>query len=181
MRALWTGLPGLLDLPGWFRAVFSRRRHPVLQFIRYGLAGVAAMATNVLVFALSDLLWFPVGEGDGVGLPASMAETGAWLSDMAQNSRVQNYLRCNVIAFLVANVVAYVLNFTWVFQSGRHSRRMEVFLFLLVSFIAFVAGTVLASFLVGSFGVNEYLAKIGDVVAAILLNYVCRKFLIFES
>ncbi len=53
-------LPALWDLPAWWRAVFSRRKHPFLQFLRYGLAGVAAMAANLGAFILCELLIFPV-------------------------------------------------------------------------------------------------------------------------
>ena len=181
MSRLLEGLPRVWDLPGWFRALFSQDRHPVLQFVRYGIAGVAAMVANVLFFALSDLFLFPVGDAEGLGAPVSWPEVGPWLREMSRSVPVQNYLKCNLLAFLLANVVAYALNFRWVFESGRHSRQVEVTLFFLVSFIAFVVGTALAAFLVGSFGLNEYVAKIGDILSAILINYVCRKFLIFKG
>jgi len=184
MRALFRGLPPWYDVPGWFRAVFSRDAHPFLQFVRYGVAGVLAMATNVVVFALAEHLVFPVasaGEAEVLSLPDRWGEVGSWLGEMGENERVLNYARCNVIAFLGANIVAYVLNFMWVFQSGRHARHIEIFLFLGVSFVAFLVGTALAGVLVGNFGVNEYVAKMGDVAAAVLLNYVCRKFLIFQN
>jgi putative flippase GtrA len=181
MGSLLTGLPGLFDVPGWWRAVFSRDPHPVLQFLRYGLAGVAAMAANVLFFALSDVFLFPVGDGETLAPPQRLSEVGRWLRDMGRNDQVRNYLKCNILAFFTANIVAYVLNFKWVFRSGRHSRRMEVFLFFLVSFVAFLVGTALASTLVGTFGINEYIAKSGDIVSAVFINYLCRKFLIFQG
>ncbi len=184
MRDLFQGLPGLFDLRGWFQGVFSQDPHPVFQFIRYGLAGVAAMAANVLFFALSEWFLFPVGEAgeaDVLSFPSRWSELGPWLSEMGSNERVLNYVKCNVVAFLMANVVAYILNFRWVFESGRHSRHVEILLFFAVSFVAFVIGTALAGLMVGSFGMNEYLAKIGDIVSAILINYICRKFLIFKG
>jgi len=184
MRELLKGLPGLFDIRGWIQAVFSRDPHPVLQFIRYGLAGVAAMAANVLFFALSEVFLFPIGEAgeaDFLAFPGRWSDIGPWLSELGTNERFQNYQKCNMVAFLTSNVVAYILNFRWVFQSGRHSRHVEILLFFAVSFVAFLVGTALAGMLVGSFGMNEYLAKVGDIVAAIFINYICRKFLIFKG
>lgn len=184
MPELLKGLPGLFDLRGWFRGVFSNDPHPVFQFIRYGIAGVAAMAANVLFFALSEWLLFPIekaGEADVLAFPRTWGELGPWVQEVGSNDRVLNYLKCNVVAFLMANVVAYLLNFKWVFEGGRHSRAVEITLFFVVSFISFVIGTAIAGMLVGSFGLNEYVAKMGDVVSAILINYVCRKFLIFKG
>lgn len=184
MRVLFAGLPPPRDVKGWIRAVLSSERHPVLQVIRYGLAGVAAMAANLLFFALAEQTLFPVPSAGAVETPAfpgRLSELGRWLGELGGDPRVLNYIRCNVVAFFMANGVAYLLNFKWVFQGGRHSRRVEVFLFFLVSMISFVVGTALASALVGGFGVNEYLAKIGDVLAAVAINFVCRKFLIFQS
>jgi len=184
MRELGSGLPRWYDIAGWFRAVFSRRPHPWLQFIRYGIAGVAAMLANLVFFAIALEWVFPIPEGKPAtapGLPATWSETGEWLRLMAGDPRVAQFVRANAVAFLMANAVAYVLNFCWVFESGRHSRSLEITLFFVVSLISFVMGTALASLLVGSFGINEYLAKAGDIVAAVLINFVCRKFLIFKN
>jgi putative flippase GtrA len=100
---------------------------------------------------------------------------------MGDDPRVLNYFRCNLVAFLFSNGVAYVLNFKWVFRSGRHSRHLEILLFFGVSFVSFLLGTAVASVLVSGFGLHEYIAKLGDVIAAVLINYVCRKFLIFHG
>jgi hypothetical protein len=42
----FSGLPRLWDVKGWLRAILSREPHPLLQFIRYGIAGVGGMAAN---------------------------------------------------------------------------------------------------------------------------------------
>ena len=176
---LWDGLPSVLDLPGWFRAVFSSRKHPVLQFIRYGIAGVGAMVTNLGVFILSEQVLFPVPAGDApVELPwFQPLELFRALKD---DLRVMRFFQSNALAFLAANTVAYVLNFLWVFESGKHSKHVEVALFFLVSFVSFLLGTFLASVFIHQ-GVHPYLAKGADVITAILVNYACRKWLIFKG
>jgi putative flippase GtrA len=50
-----------------------------------------------------------------------------------------------------------------------------------VSLFSFVVGTAVASVMVGVYGINEYVAKISDVIFAILINYLCRKFLVFQN
>ncbi|MEX2608115.1 MAG: GtrA family protein [Kiritimatiellia bacterium] len=184
MRRHFAGLPPWRDVKGWLRAILSRDPHPLLQFIRYGVAGGLAMVANVLFFAVCIEWVFPIPEGaDPETVTASFqwGELGPWLRDLGRDPRVANFVKANAAAFLAANAVAYVLNFKWVFESGRHSRGLEITLFLTVSFISFLLGTALASVMVGSYGMNEYVAKAGDVVAAILINYVCRKFLIFKQ
>ncbi len=142
------------------------------------------MAANVLFFAVFIEWVFPIPEGVSPETPPptlQWGEMGAWLRDLGRDPRVANYVKANVVAFLAANVVAYVLNFKWVFESGRHSRGLEITLFFAISSVSFLLGTALASVLVGSYGINEYVAKAGDIVAAILINYVCRKFIIFKQ
>lgn len=180
----FTGLPRLWDVKGWLRAILSREPHPLLQFIRYGIAGVAAMAANLLFFWLCMEWVFqapPVAGSDTQQLPESLWQLGAWLAEMGNDPQVAAYVKSNTVAFLMANAVAYVLNFKWVFQSGRHSRHLEILLFLGVSLFAFVIGTAVASVLVGTYGINEYIAKMSDIVFAILINYLCRKYLVFQN
>jgi putative flippase GtrA len=174
-----SGLPGLWNLPAWCKAVFSRQQHPVLQFLRYGLAGVAAMVTNLAVFIWCEQILFPVPE-TAEAAELSWSTAGQLFSILREDLRVANFVKSNAVAFLVANTVAYVLNFLWVFESGRHSRSIEVMLFFGVSLASFTLGTVLASLLVNH-GVHPYPAKGADILTAVLVNYVCRKFLIFKG
>jgi len=176
-------MPPLREGRAWLAYVASHDAHPFIQFVKYGLAGVCALATDVLFFALADFFVFPIGEGlaGSPTLPDSLAGIGQWLSDMREDPRVLNYIRCSVIGFLFSNVVAYYTNLKWVFRGGRHKRHVEMALFFTVSLVAFVIGVALGSFLVGSFHLNAYVAKAGNVVAAILINYLCRKFLVFKG
>jgi len=151
-----------LDAPGW------------VQFIKYGLAGGVALTVDLMVFGLASHFWFPVG--------ASEVELGIMdmLRTWHRDLRVLNYLRSNLLAFLFSNAVAYVLNLKWVFQGGRHRRAVEISLFLLASLIAFVLGSFIGALLVGVLGWNAVFAKAGNVVGAVLINFGCRKFLVFQ-
>lgn len=176
-------MPPFRSFRVWLRWAGSHDAPPLIQFLKYGLAGVAAMGTDLLFFTLANLFLFPVGDEIGRAAPA-LAESESfrvWLEALAADPRVVNYLRCNVIGFLFANGVAYGLNFKWVFKPGRHRRHIEIMLFLLVSAVSFLIGSALGAYLVGRFGMNEYLAKAGNIVAAVMINYLCRKFWVFKG
>lgn len=175
-------MPPVRGFRRWLAWAASHDAPPLIQFVKYGLAGVMALATDVLFFTLSDLFLFPIGAEGARVIPLSEYETvWAWLGAMGSDVRVVNYLRCNLIGFIFSNFVAYSLNIKWVFRPGRHRRHLEITLFLLVSVIAFMLGSALGAYLVGRFGLNEYLAKSGNLVAAILVNYLCRKFWVFKG
>lgn len=179
VRVLLAGLPALWDLPGWCRALFSKRKHPVLQFLRYGLAGVLAMAVNLGVFIFCERVLFPVPE-DAVAVQLTWSHLDHLLTILREDIRVANFVKSNALAFLLANIVAYALNFLWVFESGRHNRSLEIVLFFGVSLISFFMGTLLASLAINH-GVHTYVAKAADVLTAVLVNFVCRKCIIFKG
>ncbi|MFT5123038.1 MAG: putative flippase GtrA [Kiritimatiellia bacterium] len=149
------------SLAALIRHLMSHDAHPFVQFVKYGVAGVLATATFAGVFALVTTYWLPVSE----------------------DSRF-NYTLASIIAFVPSNVVAYVTNILWVFKPGRHGRGKEVVLFLGASTLAFCIGTPLGQWLVVRFDLVEmlrYLALSVSIVASVLVNYACRKFLIFKG
>lgn len=182
-RDLFRDMPPVREFRVWLAWAASHDAPPLIQFIKYGMAGVLAMGTDVLFFTLANVFLFPIGEAsDSVSRPLSeYAFVFAWLEVMAADPRVVNYLKCNLIGFLFANVVAYFLNVKWVFRTGRHRRHLEITLFLLVSVFSFLLGSALGAYLVGRFGLNEYLAKGGNIFASILISYLCRKFWVFNG
>jgi len=178
-KTLLVGLPALWNIPAWCRAVFSNQKHPFLQFLRYAIAGVAAMGTNLGLFILCERVLFHV-PSEVEALEMTLYDLGALTTTLREDPRVVVFIKSNVVAFLGANIVAYVLNFMWVFESGRHSRSLEIVLFLGVSFFAFFLATILASIAIHH-GIDIYVAKGADILTAIVVNYVCRKCLIFKG
>jgi putative flippase GtrA len=87
----------------------------------------------------------------------------------------------NGIAFLVANMVAYILNIIWVFERGRHHIVVEIFFFYLVSGISTVFGTMLMGALIRRFGILTTHAFAANIVTAVMINYAMRKFFIFQG
>ncbi|MCC5843656.1 MAG: GtrA family protein [Verrucomicrobia bacterium] len=183
MRCQPSDMPPVREFRTWLVRAASHDAPPLIQFVKYGMAGVLAMGTDLLVFTLANLFLFPIGEAaESVTRPlADYPSLWAWMDSILSDPRVANYLKCNLTAFFFANAVAYVLNVKWVFRAGRHRRHLEITLFLLVSVVSFLLGSALGAYLVGRFGMNEYLAKGGNIVAAILINYLCRKFWVFKG
>lgn len=97
----------------------------------------------------------------------------------------------NTLAFAIATVVAYILNVAFVFTPGRHAKHKEILLFIAVSMISYAGGIVAVDFVfrfLGSVeslqGVSRYLsviANLGFAFTSAMVNYVCRKFIIFQK
>ncbi|MFC1832968.1 GtrA family protein [Thermodesulfobacteriota bacterium] len=88
---------------------------------------------------------------------------------------------CNVLAFLVSNMVAYVTNVMWVFEAGRHPFLVEIFLFYCVSGLSILIGTLLMGLLIKRFGLLTTYAFAANIVSAVMINYAVRKFFIFQG
>lgn len=163
-------------------AQFTRREaHPAIQFIKYGIAGVIATATHNVIFFVLALWVFP-------GMDPS-----AWLDrffmdlfrlDMPELSEttLQWHFRINnAIAFLIANVVAYLINFHWVFHPGRHRRHIEATLFLAVSTLSLLVGMQIGIWIMRWTQMGTVVSQIGNVTASVMINYVCRKYIVFKG
>jgi putative flippase GtrA len=159
-------------------AQFTGRRHgPLVQFIKYAMAGGVATVVHISLFYLCAFKIFPaLGPNDP--LLRVMHASAVSLSDA---TRARNSMIDNVIAFLFSNLTAYLINITWVFESGRHSRIVEIGFFYLVSGISLVIGSVLMGMLIDRLGIATTLAFGSNMITALVFNYVLRKFLIFKG
>jgi len=155
------------------RAILSREAHPIIQFGKYGFCGVLAVAALVLGVMFFGQ-WIPIVEPSEEALA-----NGA--SPLGDNLRAKNNVIANILAFPLSNLVAYGLNILFVFESGRHSRIKEFFMFTGVSFFSFMVGLLGGPFLISYFGIATALSQIGLVVTSTMVNFVCRKFLIFKN
>lgn len=132
-----------------------------LQFLKYGMAGGLATATHLATFTILN----------ETVLPADTSQLGS--------SRGWNFLFSNTIAFLLANLVAYLANRAWVFEPGRHGQLREVLMFFMISGIAFLGGTPLGSLLVAWFSINEYFVFVLILALSIMINFLGRKYWVF--
>ena len=154
-----------------------REAHPVIQFIKYGMAGGLATVVDLgITFFLSWKL-IPALTSDDIVVTLLNLN----IHPVDVSIRARNYfINCGV-AFMFANFVAYVANVLWVFEPGRHSRTKEIGLFYIVSGISFVIGTGFATGLINFLGWTTTVAKVANMITSVMINYVCRKFFIFKG
>ena len=95
--------------------------------------------------------------------------------------RKRNFLLNRTITAVFSNLTAYLLNRWFVFTPGRHSRGRELGLFYTVAVVSFVLGTAVSFGLIAAFGVSTTVANLANLVVAVLINYACRKFIVFNG
>lgn len=136
-----------------------------LQFAKYVVLGGVTTFVHLGLFT-----WF-----SHTFLPSHDYLVEGGMDDALQE---RNAIYSNLIAFPIAAVVNYILNIKFVFTSGRHSRWVEFGLFVGISFVSFSVGLFSGPFLI-SRGLNPWIAQAGLVISSALVNFICRKFLIF--
>jgi putative flippase GtrA len=133
----------------------------LIQFGKYALCGLAADLThNTITFALSKT-WLPAFHG----LP--QAELAA------------NHIYANIVGLAISNVVAYLTNVRWVFTRGRHRRGTEFVLFTAINVVSGGAGLLVGPFLRAHTSMNWWIAQGALVITCVLVNFVCRKYVVF--
>ena len=141
------------------------------------MCGGIAFATDMVVFFLVAWLFFP-----------ALTETDLFVrifnlqvESIPENIRTINFCIGNVIAFMVSNLTAYVLNVLFVFKAGKHSRWKELGLFYLVSGVSVGIGVTIGAVLIQTFGLSTSSSYIAKAVSTTLINYAARKFIIFHG
>jgi putative flippase GtrA len=152
------------DLRTILAALHSRDVHPAIQFLKYGISGVAALAVQTTIFFL--LAWFVIPS-----LKTNVAD---------DSIRADHALINTGIAFVFSNFTVYLLNHHWVFTPGRHSRTYEFLYFTLVNAPGAVLGAGVQDWLIRAAGWPAWAAFAGFVLPNVLINFAFRKFLIFH-
>jgi len=157
---------------------FKGRQHgPLVQFIKYAVAGGIATVVHIVMFYCLARWAFPaLGQNDVV---AGLLH--AHVTPVSDTIRARNSIIDNGITFMFSNMVAYVINILWVFESGRHNRVVEVAFFYTVSGISMVIGTLLMGFLIKQFGLMTTVAFGANAVVSLVINYILRKKMIFKG
>jgi putative flippase GtrA len=161
-----------------FLRQFKGRQHgPLVQFIKYAVAGAIATVVHVCLFYFLALKVLPALNQQDV-LAGVLHLRIVATSDVM---RARNSVIDNLVAFIFSNLTAYLINIVWVFESGRHHRVLEIAFFYLVSGVSTILGSMLMGFLIGRFGVMTTLAFGANAVVSLIINYVLRKRLIFKG
>jgi putative flippase GtrA len=159
-------IPSRETLKRW---IFSRDAPVFVQFAKYGACGVIGTAVLIGIVMALSLTVIPAMDGSQIdGEPISDA--------LRQRKLIIN----NVIAFPFANLAVYYLNVWLVFTRGRHSRWKEFGIFTLVAAIGHFAGILAGPFLIQRFGIPTLAAQLSLIITSALVNFLCRKFIVFE-
>jgi putative flippase GtrA len=153
-----------------------REAHPLVQFIKYGMAGGLATVVDIVVFYALAWLVLPALTSDD----QMVRLLNLSITPVTEAVRLRNYVFDRTITFLFSNFAAYAANVLWVFTPGRHSRTKEIALFYLVSGTSYLIGTGLSSFLIAR-GATTTTGYLVNMVSSLLINYVCRKFIVFKG
>ncbi|YCM46160.1 GtrA family protein [Verrucomicrobiaceae bacterium 227] len=149
---------------GLIKTLLARDAPFLIQFGKYGLCGV-----------LSVIIFFIVAKSGESLYPERFS------TDLPESQRAWNLFYVHLVAFLPSNFAAYALNRWLVFTPGRHNPRKELTLFTIISFISFAIGELLPVWLVNAFNVPNDIAHLSFVISSAMVNFVCRKFLVFEK
>ena len=159
------------------RQLLSRDQSGLIQFIQYSLSGGVATAVHMVVFHLAAWKIFPaLRDADW-----AVAIFRLKLKPLEERRRAINSMLDNCIAFLFSNPTAYALNVVWVFEPGKTSRLVEFAKFSLVSAISTSIGTPIMGFLIRKYRMKTTYAFIANLVCALMINFVARKFWIFKG
>lgn len=154
-----------------------RNRFSLGQFVRYALAGAAATAVQTAVFyALAATCLKCLALDDWAvrfaGLPAVEVGDGV---------RAWRYAFATAAGFSVANLFCWYVNRRWVFRPGRHRALVELGLFFGVSVLAMGIATAGSWVAIRFLGMMTTLAMAMQVLAALAINFVVRKFFVFKG
>lgn len=155
--------------------------HPVIQFIKYGIAGGIATGVHIVCFFAASLWLFPALLPDVQPDAFLVNVFNVDMPTLEEVVRRRNFMINNGLAFILSNLTAYLINFHWVFHPGRHRRHIEVGLFFIVSGVSLVLGVQFGVLLMKYFDMTTTFSQVGNIAASILINYVCRKYIVFKG
>ena len=150
---------------------------PLVQFIKYGMAGGMATVVHVLVFFLAGFFLFPCVTQDDVLVKLF----GLTAPAVAEALRARYAVYSNILAFVIANTVCYLINRWFVFRPGRHHVLLEFGLFFAVSGVSVAIGSVLMGVLIKHFAMQTTLAFGANMVSSLAINYLMRKYFVFKG
>ena len=161
----------------YFEEFIGVRAEPLVQFAKYGISGGFETLVSIIIFYLVAWKIFPsLQEKDLFVVALDLTVT-----EVDDVTRSLNSMFSNGVAFIFSNMVAYLINVFWVFIPGRHNRFVEIGLFYFVSGVSMIIGTSLMGFLIRHYGIQTTYAFAANIVSAVMINYVMRKFYIFKG
>lgn len=159
------------------RILSPERAGGFVQFIKYGIVGVASTLVQVVAFyALASTALKCLAADDSMvqlfGLPSV---------DVTHSVRAFRFAVATGIGFLISNVFCWLMNRAFVFKAGKFAWWKELALFIGVSGLAMIIATLASSAAIRWGGMMTTLAVFLEIVVSFLFNYFLRKFFIFRG
>lgn len=145
----------------------SKEAPATLQFGKYVASGLVSTVVQLAIFTWLSHSYFPAHDYlNGPPVSGEVKEKNAIIS--------------NLIAFPFSNLCAYFLNILFVFTPGRHSKWFELTLFTGISLASFSAGLLGGPLLISA-GLDPWAAQLGFMITSALVNFACRKYIVFQE
>jgi len=164
-------------MSGFLQQFLQQDASPIVQFIKYAIGGAVATGVDMLVFFFVAWKLLPALREDDP-LARRLRIRVSPVDDMTRSRR---FIWITAIAFLFSNLTAYLINIVWVFKAGRYAWYVELGLFYAVSGISIVIGTFLGWSMIRFLRLSTTFSYVGKLIAALMINYVCRKYFIFNG
>jgi putative flippase GtrA len=122
-----------------------------LQFIRYIIVGVSSAILELSLLVLLVELF---------GVP---------------------YLRGNILAFFLVQIINYILSRRWVFQTNGSKKRIEFPVFMFFVVCGFVINQSMLWFFADELEINYEVSKVIAIIFVVIWNFVTRRLIVFKS
>jgi putative flippase GtrA len=164
-------------MDGILQQFLQRDAGPVVQFIKYAIGGGIATAVDMLVFYTLAWKFLPaLRENDPLVTRLRLSVT-----HIEEDVRSRRFVINTAIAFVFSNLTAYLINIYWVFEPGRHAWYIELALFYAVSGVSIVIGTALGWAMIRYLHLSTTSSYVAKMFASLMVNFVCRKFIVFKG
>ncbi|MFH0953346.1 MAG: GtrA family protein [Verrucomicrobiota bacterium] len=164
-------------MSGILEQLTSHEAGPVVQFIKYAVGGAVATAVDIFVFyALSWKLIPALNDQDPLVRLLHLR-----ITHVEEDLRSRRFVVNSACAFMFSNLTAYIINILWVFEAGRYAWWVELGLFYAVSGVSIFIGTFLGWALIRTLHLSTTYSYVTKGISALLINFVCRKYVIFKG
>jgi len=157
---------------------FQRDAGPLVQFIKYGIAGGIATSVDIVVFYLFAWKIIPALRPDD----PVVKRLKLTVKPITEKQRSFRFILITAIAFIFSNFTAYIINILWVFTPDPDkSKWLELAQFYAVSGASVFLGTAIGWVMIKWFHMSTTASYVCKMIAALMINFVGRKFFIFKG
>lgn len=156
----------------------QRDAGPVVQFFKYAIGGGVATSVDIVLFYLFAWKIIPALRADD----PIVSRLGLQVRPVTEEQRSFRFALITAIAFLFSNFTAYVINIYWVFTPDpAKSKLVELAQFYAVSGASIFIGTFIGWVMIKMFHLSTTSSYVSKLIAALMINFVARKFFIFQG